>query len=57
MKKAKKLHQTVLTELEDGRIFEDKKEKAEVLLCLFESKQYKDKLFFLVNIESYSCAP
>jgi len=46
MKKAKKLHQTVLTELGDGRIFEDKKEKAEVLLCLFESKQHKDKLVF-----------
>jgi len=27
MKKAKKLHQTVLTELGDGRIFEDKKRK------------------------------
>jgi len=36
MKKVKKLHQTVLTELEDSRRFEDKKEKAEVLLCLFK---------------------
>jgi len=26
----------VLTELGEGRIFEDKKEKAEVLLCLFK---------------------
>jgi len=46
MKKSKKLHQTVLTEPGDSRIFEDKKEKAEVLLCLFESKQHKDKLVF-----------
>ncbi len=46
MKKAKKLYQTVLTELGEVRIFEDKKEKAEVLLCLFESKQHKDKLVF-----------
>ena len=50
MKKAKKLHQTVLTEPGVVRIFEDKKEKAEVLLCLFESKQYKHKLvFFLIK--------
>ena len=54
MKKAKKLHQTVLTELGNSRRFKDKKEKAEVLLCLFESKQYKYKLvfFFLLNKES-----
>ena len=50
MKKAKKLHQTVLTELGDGKISKLKKKKAEVLLCLFESKQYKDKkVFFLLK--------
>ena len=52
MKKAKKLHQTVLTEPGDSRRLEDKKEKAEVLLCLFGSKQYKRKLvffFFLIK--------
>ncbi|EFX92999.1 hypothetical protein HMPREF9388_1298 [Streptococcus sanguinis SK353] len=53
MKKAKKLHQTVLTELGDGRRLEAKKEKAEVLLCLFKYECYKDKLifFFLLNKE------
>ncbi|EGF14608.1 riboflavin-specific deaminase/reductase [Streptococcus sanguinis SK1087] len=54
MKKAKKLHQTVLTEPGDSRRLEDKKEKAEVLLCLFESKQHKDKqVFFLFDKETF----
>ena len=54
MKKVKKLQQTVLTELGDGRRLEAKKEKAEVLLCLFESKQHKDKqVFFLFDKETF----
>jgi len=40
----------VLTELGDGRRLEAKKEKAEVLLCLFKYECCKDKIvFFLMN--------
>ena len=56
MKKAKKLHQTVLTELGDIRILEDKKEKAEALLCLFKYECYKDKLFLLFLLNKENCS-
>ena len=56
MKKAKKLHQTVLTELEDIRILEDKKEKAEALLCLFKYECYKDKLVFFFLFDKETCS-
>jgi hypothetical protein len=57
MKKAKKLHQTMLTELGDGRISKLKKKRQRPYSVFSNTNIIRINWFFLINIESYSCTP